>query len=177
MKLAWILLGLLLAMWIVVGVAIWMGESEVGHGFKHPQVAAMDRGGSGLQRHEHVLVWGWLCGLLEISVFVACLMLGSRRGRRLGPIVWPLVIGGAIFGGMFTLLIAAYRNYLYASDPVFLGPFPLPTALMIFGMWGVPLLFVILYVVAFDRWIFTLDDALKFQELVAARKASKEADE
>ena len=47
---------------------------------------------------------------------------------------------------------------------------------MLFGLWWVPFYFVVLYVVAFDRWIVTPEDLEKFERLVAASR-QREANE
>lgn len=179
MKLAWILCCLWVLLLLVVGVVLFTEEKGATHGFKHPAVSAMDRGGSGLDRHEPLLIHGWLFGVLQISAFVGCLAFGARRQGRLGRLWWAFLIGGLLYVGVFTSMVLAYRDWIHSADPgdpAFWGPFPTATTLMLFGLWAMPFYFVVLYVVVFDRWIFTKEDLQKFEELVAARRRGQEDD-
>ena len=56
-----------------------------------------------------------------------------------------------------------------AATPL-IGSFPLPTAIMLYGLWAMPLVFVVLYVVKFDRWIVTEEDMTRFREIVESRR-------
>ncbi len=175
MKQAWILFYLLAALWIVLGGVLLIGTGIADVGFAHAKFADMHQGGDGQARHGDVLSLGWVFGLLEIAVFVTCLALGARRGGKLGAMTVPLFVGGILMASVFSGLLWAYRSFLSASEPAFLGPFPAPTALLVIGMWAAPLVFVVLYVVAFDRWIVTNEDLAALEKLVAENRRRKES--
>ena len=168
------LFGLLLALWIVVGIASMTAGSRDGHGTQHVQFETMDQGGSGQQRHGHILVLGWSFGVLQIATFVGCLALGARRKERLGRLKWAFVVGGLLYAAEFSAIFVSYHRFLQQADPSFLGPFPAPTTWLLVGLWAAPLYFVLLYVITFDRNILTADDFEKFQQLLAARRQQQE---
>lgn len=170
MKLPWLLFAILLAMCFVLGYVLTIEEVGAGHGVVHPRFSTMLQGGDALERHGPILSWGWTLGVLEIALFVGLLALGLRHRRVLGRRKWPLLAGGVAYVAVFSLLIRAYEIY-GGSDvhPLFLSV-PIPTAWMLYGLFGIPLYFHLVYVVAFDRWVLTPEDLERFQELVAARR-------
>lgn len=180
MKLVWILFALLLAMSISV-LAVWsVKEIPDGHGYTHPEIESMQRGGtgfeaqpggSGTERHSRILWLGWAFGMAQIGFFVACIALGARRGGKNALLV-PMLVGLVLYGLTFTIMVYLYQGYMSESEHrlVFFG-FPASTAVMLFALWIVPLFFLVLYVVEFNRHIFTPEDLEKFQQIVAARRA------
>jgi hypothetical protein len=170
MKLPWILFALLLCMCCVTGYLLTVEESGVGYAAKHPRFPTMYHGGDGLERHASILWWGWALGMLEIALFVGFLALGIRQCRILGRRKWPLLAGGLLYGAVFTLLVLAYETYAASEPrPLFLS-MPLPTAWMVYGLFGVPLYFHVIYIVGFDRWVLTREDLETFHRLLAARR-------
>ena len=124
MKLPVIIFGLLLAMCVVAGIMLTLHEAPGGHGVEHSTYATMDHGGPGPARHEGQLWVGWAFGILQIGLFVGCLMLGIRDRNRLGRRVWPFVIGGLLYAAVFTVLILAYGQYARQDAPSFFMSFP-----------------------------------------------------
>ncbi len=174
MKLPWILFALLLAMCCVLGYVLTIEETGAGHGVTHPRFSTMEVGGSGLERHAPILWWGWALGLLEICLFIGLLALGMRHRQVLGKRKWPLLLGGLLYGTVFTLLILSYQSYANSPfHPLFLS-MPAPTAWMLYGLFGIPLYFHVLYVVSFDRWVLTPEDLERFHRLVAERRNGKD---
>lgn len=53
--------------------------------------------------------------------------------------------------------------------------FPLPTALKLYGVGGVPLAFILLYIFWFDRLILTADDMVKLERIVQEKRQQSEA--
>ena len=174
MKLPWILFVLLLTMCCVLGYVLTIEEMGAGHGVTHPRFSTMEVGGSGLERHAPILWWGWALGLLEICLFIGLLALGMRHRQVLGKRKWPLLLGGLLYGTVFTLLILSYQSYANSPfQPLFLS-MPAPTAWMLYGLFGIPLYFHVLYVVSFDRWVLTPEDLERFHRLVAERRNGKD---
>ena len=169
-KLAWIMFAVLLAMCLVVGIALSIDEVPRGHGAEHPTYPSMQQAPPGAERHAKVLWFGYAFGVLQIVLYVACIALALRRGGRLGRRAIPLLVGGAIYLATFTAMVVAYRQYALTGEAdLFLG-FPAPTAWMLFGVWPVPLWFLFLYVLSYDRWIFTPDDMKRFRQIVDDRR-------
>lgn len=171
MKLSVLLFLILLAMCCLLAVVLLTPEVEQGHGYAHPTFAqSMQHGGSGLERHARLRWLGLVFGLLQIVFFVACLVLGLRRSGRN---VWPYCIGGLCYAAVFCLMVVADAFYVRDSDPSLVFGFPMPTFLMLFGLGGVPFVFVIFYVLNFDRWILSSDDLERFQESLQDRQQPK----
>lgn len=174
MRPSWILFGLLLGMCVILGIAFFIGEIPNGHGFDHARLPNMQQGGSGIARHEKILWVGWALGLAQVLFFVTCLALGARRYERLDSVKRPLIIGSLLYAAIFTGLMLAYRAYITEGEHALLWIFPAPTAFMIYGLWPVPLYFVLLYIWGFDRWIYRPEDEEKFQQLMESRREREE---
>jgi hypothetical protein len=168
MKLALAFFSLLVALWLVLGATLLTAPVGLDHGFKHPEFKEMDRGGPVGERRAKLLTQAWLFGSLQLAVFVACLLMGARRRGWTKGIQLALLAGLLPYAAAFTLIIAAYGRFVDDVPVPFAGPFPVPTALVLFGMTSIPLYFVLLYVVMFDRWIFSRSDLQQFRDVVAA---------
>lgn len=154
---------------LCVVLALWLAQPEpaAGHGVAHPDLASMDQGGDP-QRHAGRLWLGWLFGSLQIVLFVACLRLGVKPGQTSS---WLFVLAGGVYVAAFSLLMIAYANGTAGSR--FVLGYPLPTALLVYGLWPVAFLFVVLYVFKYRSWIYSPEDARRFAALKAegAREA------
>jgi phosphatidylserine synthase len=81
----------------------------------------------------------------------------------------PIAIGAALHVATFLALMATYRTYQAGGDhALFLG-LPAPTAWMLYGVWWVPMYFILLYIFAFDRYVFSEADQLRFNEILERR--------
>ncbi len=167
MKLDWILLGLVLGLLAALGIAVAVGEIPNGHGFTHPELPTLEQGGSGTARLVNLLWLGWLIGSLQIAFFVACLALGLRRGGRQPSWRWRLLLGGLAFELVWAILVATYWGYAKADSRALWLGLPIPTAIMLYGLWLVPVYFCVLYYVRFDRWVLSEGDLERFHEIVA----------
>ena len=167
MRLIGFLFALIAAMAIILAIALGVPEVSGGHGFTHPLLETMERGGAGYARVEGVLELGWAFGLAQILLFVGLLALGARNRRGLRGIGPGLVIGGLVYALVWTALVLAYRSYALGSDPALFLGFPVPTALLLFGLFPVPLIFLLLYVVGFERWIATPSDLAELERRLA----------
>ncbi|MEE9282263.1 MAG: hypothetical protein V3V67_19025 [Myxococcota bacterium] len=174
MRLVAFLLVVVLAMSGLVAVALGLPERPGGHGFTHPEFSTMERGGPGELRHERVLTLGWAFGLAQIVFFTGLLALGARTReglRGLGP---GLVAGGLAYALVWTALVLAYRSYAGGSASAYFLGFPAPTALMLFALFPAPVIFSLLYVVGFERWIAAPSDIAELERRLAELRASDE---
>ena len=163
--------------------------TAVGHGVPHRNTIFQDmhQGGSGQQRHASVLLGGWLFGALQIALFTGLLAWSAglpaaaqaqQPAARQSP-SWLLpglfVFGGLVFEGVFALLCRSYQvSMLDPANTRFLGSFPEATTWLLFGIWFAPGVFVALYVLFFDRWIFSPQAETRFAALLAARTTTRE---
>ncbi len=174
MKLDWLMFFILVGMCLLLGWVMMTPESSVGHGFDHPQFDHMQQGGDGAARHEGMLWAGWLFGVLQIMLFVVCLAMGSRKPKRNRSWDALLIVGGVIYIATFSLLVFTYHESLVEAKVVFLGPFPLPTTVMLYGLWPMPVYFLVVYFCLFDRWVLTADDMDTYSRLLEARQQRAE---
>jgi len=168
MKLALVFFSLLIALWLALGATLLTAPDGIDHGFQHPEFETMDRGGPVGERRAKLLTQAWLFGSLQIAVFVACLLLGARRRGWTTGIKLALLAGVLPYAAAFALVIAAYGRFVAEVPVAFAGPFPIPTAVVLFGLTTTPLYFVLLYIVMFDRWIISRADLQQFRDVVAA---------
>jgi len=128
--------------------------------------------GDGIERLGSMRWFGLAFGLLQVAFYVGCLALGLKR--RSGPAVILLVLFGLLYAAMFLLLVTVDEQYARGDVRTIVLGLPLPTAIMMYGMGGIPVLFTLLYVIQFDRWIVTQQDLEKLEELV--RRKQRESD-
>ena len=160
----------LLSIALVGGAIIAIPEAPNANGLTHEVFSTMHSGGSGLKRHGSVLLLGWLLGLLVVGVIVTGLALGLQRNERVGPLRTALTVGAIVYGAILSALFLTYLKYIQAEDIPQLFGFPLPTAIMLFALWPMPVYFIVLYVWGFDRYIVTPDDLKRFKEILYRRR-------
>lgn len=170
MKLAWTLFALLLALCAVVIYLLLLPEPPGAGATVHPLYETMQRSGDAATRSAPVLAAGWILGLLEIAFFVALLALGARHHEELGAIRTSLLVGLGLFAGVFSAMVVAYRGYVGEAQPELVLAFPRPSTWMLYGLWPVPLYFLLLYVLRFDRWILSRQQLDAFHRIVARRR-------
>ncbi len=168
---------ILVALCVVVLVVLTFDERPDSRGLDHPAVKEMRLGGSA-ERHDPVLAWGFVYGLLSIVLFTAIMALGlRRRGRLPAGSARALLCGLALFALVFTLLVRSYVAYGEpGSEPSLFGSFPRPTAWMLYGLWPVPFLFALLYMWNFDRWVISEDEVEEFERLVQESRGERADD-
>lgn len=138
-----------------------------GHGVPHPQFKTMLHAGDGGPRFKPIWPLATVFGLSQVALFVVLLALGGRKQEKLGPLKVPLLVGGIFFAGAFLAMVLTYRSYVDATEhALFLG-FPIPTAWMMYGVWLVPLVFMLVYLFTFDSWFYTDEDRKRFEQLLA----------
>lgn len=160
---------LLVCVTAILGLLVYVcGRPEVaaGHGIPHPDFSAMKQGGPA-SRHVDLLWIGWLYGVAQIIFFGVCLSFGFRRER-----VWSLVdiclsAVTLLYIATFSGLVFFYGRGLHHLPRVLWLGMTGPSLLLVFGMWGVPLLYVSLYVLKFSSWIYGSPQATRFEEIKA----------
>lgn len=138
----------------------------------------MDQGGDGALRHGHLLLGGWMLGSVLIVTLVSLLACGTVRRRSATN--WraaAFLVGALSYEGVFGMLCYSYRDSLTQPHAAFIGPFPEPLAWLLFGIWLVPGILVLLYVVFFYYWIWPPDNALRFAELIARSSQTDDSHE
>ena len=148
-----LLLALVVGIAAVLLAAARVEEPPAAAGEPHPEFAPMQRGGDGMRRAAPVLMYGWAFGALQVGFFAACFALGLRRRGSLGSLRTPLWAGLVGYQAVWALLVWLYAVFARDPSPVLWLSFPPPTAVMLFGLWPLPLVFMAIYLRAFDRWM------------------------
>lgn len=116
-----------------------------------------------------VMLCGWWGGPVSEAVFLAVvaafpgvlITVGVCRNGTPGPLILPLVILVLVLeGSAFGLLLMNRVPGFSATTGV-----GWPLAVMVVGLWVVPLILVtVSYAATFDRWILSADDLRQFDE-------------
>jgi len=188
-KLHWVLFACSVGMCICVAAAFMIeerpskevvnaetGETEtvyLGHGYKHETFTkTMSVGGDGKARHEHIIWLVWALGALICTFFVTTLAFGVRRNEKTGAFGKPMIIGGILFVGTWTMLMLSYNKFMNGEGvgETFLL-LPKPTAWMVYGIWFVPLFFIISFIINFEKQYWNKEIEEEFNAILARRDA------
>ena len=166
-----VLFVLLVGMCALVVLAGLLEEVPSQRGLPHPDYPTMALGGAPEARHGSVLWLGWAFGAMGIAIFQGLLDWSLRRGGGSGrpEARRAFLAGGLCLQAVFLALILSYRGFM--EDPLGAGivlGFPTPSAWMMYGVWGAPVILVLLYVWRFDSWIWSAGDEEEFHRLVKA---------
>lgn len=151
-------------MCLIVFVLGLLGAPLGSYGIPHSEWKTMLAGGV-RQDGGAVVLLGWLFGVLLLIFKVGLLWFGMRaRWSQAGR--W-ISLGGAMYVLLWSFLVLSYAAF---PDGLFFWGFPVSTSLMILGMWPFPMVFMALYYFGFDRWVYTKEDQLKFENLLEQRE-------
>ena len=142
-------------------------EPPASGGATHPTFETLRVGGDGAERVAPVFALGAALALVQVVLFTACFALGLRaREARPGFGRW-ILLSGLVYGGVWVaLLLTAWRFANTGAAPIVLG-FPLPTAIMVWALWPLPLLFAFLYLAWFDRRVLPPEALDRFRRRLA----------
>jgi hypothetical protein len=157
MRIPVLLFGLVVSIGVLLVLVALLGDvaPQVAPHADHPSLL---RGTDGAARAAPVWWAGAVFGALQIAFFGACFALGVQRRGSLGPLLRPLCAGLLVYGAVYALLLFCYRSYLADPSAGLMLGFPPPTAVMLYGLWPVPLWFLWLYLRHFDDWILREED-------------------
>lgn len=158
----------LVGMCIVIGLLFVIDEPAGGHGSLHSEFkATMYQGSTGSDRLGNVRWIGLGFALLQALFFVTSLLLGTRKRGAL--LIW-FVTGAVLYLASFVALVVAESMYVEGGAREIVLGLPVPTAIMIYVIGGVPVLFSVIYVWQFDRWVLKPEDLERITELAQQQK-------
>jgi hypothetical protein len=146
----------------------------LGHGQPHDEFDTLLTGGSGLERSDNILWLGAVFGLLQIGFFVCCLLFGIRRGGVIGPAGRYIAAGAVLYGLAYVGLILSYRAYMADDVLTTFGSVPLPTAWMLYALAPIPLLFLLIFVFGFRKFVWDEESERELSLIVADKRAVEE---
>jgi hypothetical protein len=161
----------LTGMCVCVGLLFFVVEPTGGHGVAHARFpTTMYQGNIGSDRLAEVRWLGLAFALLQATFFVVILLLGNRRRGQM--LVW-FMTGGLLYAATFIALAVVDSFYAEGGARDIVFGLPLPTAIMVYGVGGVPIVFTIYYVLHFDRWVLQSDDLQRIVELAEQRRVAQ----
>jgi len=170
------LLATLVVLWGVIIFAVVSPADVYPGAATHPQHKAMHVAGPATDFDAKMLGSGTMAGVLIISIFLLCLLLGSGKNGATPQFITIVVVASSLLIGVFLKMSSTIRDYIAAPSPEIAGGFPTPTAWMVFGISMTPMVFLLIYVAGFRRWVMTDDDRKQLEALVAQQKAAGEID-
>jgi hypothetical protein len=160
-----LILALTSALLLVVLIAmVRPGSAEAAAG-AHPLFSSLFTSSQRLEGHTGHVILGAIASAVMVAVMTMMVVLGMRRPGKPHAVTRWIIAGFAIYGLILVALVGAYRAYA-GGTTVMVGGFPLPTALLVYGVWLFPWFFVLLFVITFDRSVFSDTDQEAFDALV-----------
>ena len=166
-----VLLGLLAGLLALCALIFSIPEPVNGHGMAHHAVDGMRQAGDAWQQSGPVFRVGYLLGVFIYLIISALIYIGVPQSKRDRKLRLAHATATLVVLGMWSLLIYLFRQYLVSDDPMIVLAFPLPTLVMLLGLWLAPLSFSLIYVLGFRRWIFTPGDEETFRKLMERRRS------
>lgn len=164
----------LVGMCVVIGLLFLIAEPAGGHGAAHAEFkATMYQGSTGSDRLGTMRWVGLGFALMQALFFVTSLTLGTKQRGAL--LVW-FVAGGLLYLASFVALVVAESMYVQGDAREIVLGLPVPTAIMIYVVGGVPLLFSVIYVWKFDRWVLKSEDLERVTALAQRQKQQQAKD-
>jgi len=135
----------------------------------HPAYPSMLVSGSGAPGNSWTLWAGYVSGVLVLGVLIAFVFIGvspkSKLGRRL------MGVSSALYVVTFIALLVTDATYATEGFTGTIFGFPPPTAWMIHGMWHIPWLMVLVYVVLWDSVSYTPEAEARFEALMETKRS------
>ena len=116
---------------------------------------------------------GVVFGLLLISSMTLTMIIGLYRKGRSAKLRGWILRCVAIYATVWVLIKLTDDIYLASDAPSYFGGFPIPTALLVFGMGIFPYMLIPFYYRHFSTDIHSDEDQAKFDALMEARKESE----
>lgn len=146
-----VLLALSVTLLLLMTVAAVTYESAWSKPEPHPTIATMEIGGTRAAEDAQHWLLGLAFGVVTICALVASLIFAAERSEYALQVKLAVLFGGTLYVAMFVVMMLSFRDFA-SEGPSLLGPFAAPTTWMVFGLWAVPLIFVVIYCVKFNTW-------------------------
>ncbi len=111
----------------------------------------------------------WLAvvvGLLMISVMILTMIVGMQRPNHKSKFVTVLVRVAVVYALIWVCIKLTNDAYMAGNSELMIGGFPLPTALLMYGMGIFPLVMLPFYYRYFDRDVYCDADQETFEDIL-----------
>ncbi|MFK7844927.1 MAG: hypothetical protein AB8G77_06475 [Rhodothermales bacterium] len=109
---------------------------------------------------------GVLFGLLLIATIYLTMAIGLFRPQHKSTLKAWVLRATLIYGLVWISIKLVYDVYLTNPEPAFFGGFPIPTALLLYGMGSFPLFLIPLYYYYFSKDVYSDEDQQRFEQIM-----------
>jgi hypothetical protein len=173
-KLIYVILAICLAMAGIL-IAIIMSEPVANAGgIAHPQIPAMQVGGDGQARLEHIGGLAFMFQTLLLILIICLSMLGvSERYRSKDFIIY--MSGTALFSLFcWWMMWSEHRQFMASGETGYFMGFPIATAWQMYGTWLGAIPLILIYSLGFRKYIYTEQDEKDFNKLLEEQNQKPE---
>ncbi|PCI80252.1 MAG: hypothetical protein COB20_03450 [SAR86 cluster bacterium] len=135
-------------------------------GVAHEQFNGMQAGGDGAARLEHIGGLAFAFQALLLVLIVCLAALGIAEERR-SPELWAYM-GGTLLFSLFVWwqMYSGHQAFLETGVTRYFMGFPVATAWQVYGTWLGAIPLIVLYSVGFRKFVFTVEDERKYEQLL-----------
>lgn len=166
MRVVYLLLALLVVMILLLVYIAGLPEPAASSGIMHPLIENMRVGGDGLLRFIEVGPPAFWLQVVVLVFSMVLVLLGISERRRGRALYVCLGFCGALSLFSWYMVYNTYQFFLLTGEVNYFFGFPVPSGWMIYGTWLSGLALVALYVLGFNRFIFTEEDEAEYLALV-----------
>jgi len=159
----------LILMMIAVLFVIISGPDDSITGMPHSKFTTMLQSTHDSFEFSNIKWAGFAFGIGILLYFYLVLAIGLKRKKYIKKVNFWILGGGAVYLILFVLMFMAYQNYIDQETLSLFGGFPIPTAIMIYGIWLFPLFFTAVYVWRFKDWVINKKEIARFHELIKSK--------
>lgn len=168
-----ILLGVLVGLLLLTLALAISPEVPYATGLPHPEFGTnILIAPNNIDQASHTRWMGYLYGLGILGIFWSFLTIGTRKkGKKTIMVKW-ISICFVIYVFVYTMMTISHWSYTDNNGSDFIFSMPLPTAWMIYGMWFVPMIITIAFVVFFERAVISDEEIKDFEDYIKSRQES-----
>jgi hypothetical protein len=160
------LLGFLISL-VLFGLSV---ESSFGAGAPHPDHPSMMAGSDDMPTSQLKVVT-LFAGMVIQSLMIIVFLLAFPKGffQSNPKAQTTLLIGGSVYYALYILMVMTSWKYEEIESVEMISGFPVPSAILLFGLGFIPLYFITAFLLNFNKWLYTPEDEEKFNQLMAKR--------
>ena len=139
-------------------------------GAPHPEFPGMFISPADIDQEDHTRWLGYLFGLGIIALFGIMLLVGNRKKGKFTSIRPWLIIGLIIYTLVYTGMTVSHWSYSLNEGGPFILSMPAPTTWMIVGVWFVPFIITIAYILKFEDAVISDQEIEEFERFIEERE-------